>query len=114
MLIRKAFKFRIYPNKEQQAALAIQFGHARFVYNWALNRRKEYYEATGEGLSSYDINNEIKDLKRQSDTEWLKQADSQVLQQKSQDLDRAYELFRRSGKIPPLHFERTYRGSHGN
>ncbi len=93
MLIRKAYKYRLYPNKEQQAALAIQFGHARFVYNWALNRRKAHYEATGESLSGYDINSELKELKRQPDTEWLKQADSQVLQQKSQDLDRAYQNF---------------------
>jgi transposase len=33
MLIRKAFKFRVYPNVEQQEKLAVQFGCARFVYN---------------------------------------------------------------------------------
>ena len=33
MIVRKAFKYRIYPNKKQQAALAVQFGHARYIYN---------------------------------------------------------------------------------
>jgi putative transposase len=33
MLVRKAYKLRLYPNKEQQTTLAVQFGHARFVYN---------------------------------------------------------------------------------
>ena len=30
-MFRKAFRYRLYPNKEQQAGLAVQFGHARFV-----------------------------------------------------------------------------------
>lgn len=33
-MLRKAFRYRLYPNKEQQAGLTVQFGHARFVYNW--------------------------------------------------------------------------------
>jgi len=36
MIVRKAFKYRIYPNREQQAALAVQFGHARYIYNWGV------------------------------------------------------------------------------
>ncbi|MBE9507764.1 MAG: helix-turn-helix domain-containing protein, partial [Chloroflexi bacterium] len=47
MLIRKAFKYRIYPNRKQQAQLAVQFGHARFVYNWGLALRKAHYKETG-------------------------------------------------------------------
>lgn len=93
MIIKKAFKFRIYPTEEQRAELAIQFGHARFVYNWALARRKSHYKETGTGLSSFDINYELKELKNDPDTIWLKQADSQTLQQKSKDLQRAYVNF---------------------
>jgi len=93
MLVKKAFKYRIYPNKEQQAALTVQFGHARFVYNWSLARRKAYYKETGQGLSSYDINKEVTELKHQPDYEWLQEADSQILQQKSLDLKRAYVNF---------------------
>jgi putative transposase len=42
MLVKKAFKYRIYPNQEQRAQLAVQFGHARFVYNWGLALRKAH------------------------------------------------------------------------
>ena len=58
--IRKAFKFRICPNQTQQAALAIQFGHARFVYNWGLSERKHAYEITGKGLSYNEQANALK------------------------------------------------------
>jgi len=51
VLIRKALKFRLYPNKSQQAAFAVQFGHTRFVYNHFLAARKEHYAQTGVGLS---------------------------------------------------------------
>ena len=40
MEVRKAFKYRIYPNVGQQQALALQFGHGRYVYNWGLALRK--------------------------------------------------------------------------
>jgi len=50
MLVKKAFKYRIHPNKEQQAHLAVQFGHARFVYNHFLTVRRDYYRTHGKGL----------------------------------------------------------------
>ena len=40
MICLRAYKYRIYPNREQKGKLAVQFGHARFVYNYALNARK--------------------------------------------------------------------------
>lgn len=93
MLVRKAYKYRLYPNKEQQAALALQFGHARFVYNHFLQTRQEHYQATGEGLSYQDTTRLLRDLKHCPDTEWLQEGDSQVLQQSLKDLDRAYQNF---------------------
>lgn len=99
MLIKKAYKFRIYPNREQKDALAVQFGHARFVYNWGLNLRRTNYKQTGKGLSYTDTANALVLLKREDEHKWLKQADSQALQQKLKDLDRAYSNFfkKRSG-----------------
>ncbi|NDJ78131.1 MAG: helix-turn-helix domain-containing protein [Chloroflexi bacterium] len=38
-IIHKAFKDRICPNQNQQAAPPIQCRHARFVYNWGRSRR---------------------------------------------------------------------------
>ena len=46
-----SFRFRIYPNKEQQDLITKTCGCCRFVYNYFLSRRKEVYAATGNGLT---------------------------------------------------------------
>src|SRR5688572_4347573 len=88
MLIHRAYKYRIYPNKEQEAALAIQFGHVRFVYNWGLAARKAHFFDQGKGLGYNDTAYMLTLIKRF--VPWLKEADSQVLQQSLKDLDQAY------------------------
>jgi len=93
VLIQKGMKYRIYPNKEQQQKLAIQFGHARFVYNSTLAARKTHYKETGKGLSCFDSTKMIVVAKKEIGTDWLTQADSQVLQQKARDVDTAYRNF---------------------
>ncbi|AKB51611.1 Mobile element protein [Methanosarcina barkeri str. Wiesmoor] len=32
----KAYKYRVYPNKDQKRLIKVHFGACRFVYNWAL------------------------------------------------------------------------------
>ncbi len=71
--------------------MATQFGHSRFVYNRGLDARKQHYAETGKGLSYNGTANMLPDWKK--DLPWLKEADSQVLQQKLKDLDRAYGNF---------------------
>lgn len=101
MIIRKAFRYRLYPNQEQKRMLAVQFGHARFVWNWGLNVRKSTYLSTGKWVSYYDLKRQMTALKHQPNTEWLKDADSQVLQAKIEDLDRAYKnFFEKRAKYP--------------
>ena len=39
----KAYKYRIYPNKEQEVIIQKTFGCCRFVYNQTLKYRKELY-----------------------------------------------------------------------
>ena len=51
MKINKAFKFRIYSNSQQKQFLAQSFGCARFVYNYFLRQRIDYYAETGKGLA---------------------------------------------------------------
>ena len=91
MLVLKAFKYRIYPNQEQKAALEIQFGHARFVSNAALAARKRAFFETGVGLTYNDTAWLLKMWKH--GLPWLKAADSQVLPQSLMDLDKAYKNF---------------------
>ena len=41
--MEKAFKYRIYPNREQRILLVKTFGCTRFVYNHYLAKRKDAY-----------------------------------------------------------------------
>jgi putative transposase len=35
----KAYKYRIYPKKDQEEFINLHFGACRFVYNWALEQK---------------------------------------------------------------------------
>jgi len=90
--ILKAYKFRIYPNSSQQAELARQFGAVRFVYNHYRAVREGYYLDTGTGLNYNDCAMDLTDILK-VDYPWLKEADSQTMQQALKDLDKAYKNF---------------------
>ena len=103
MIIRKAFKYRLYPSSEQEQRFAVQFGCARFVYNHFLNVREQYYasrkdNSRNKGLSYVDTNKMLTLLKREPDCDWLRDADSQVLQEALRNLDGAYQNFFRRVK----------------
>lgn len=92
-------KIRIYPNKQQARALAVQFGCARWVYNEALANNQETYKATGKGLNYYAMAVRLPKLKKER--EWLSEANAQVLQQSVQHLARAFEnFFSKRGRYP--------------
>ena len=96
-----SYKFRIYPDSEQQALIARTFGCVRFVYNRFLHLRKETYEASGETLNYVKTSAQLTQLKKE--LTWLKEVDSISLQESLRDLDFAYQnFFRRlkQGKKP--------------
>jgi len=41
MLVNKAYKFRIYPNKKQTELINKKIGCSRFVFNFFLDKQKE-------------------------------------------------------------------------
>jgi len=59
----------------------------------ALARRQEHYKATGKSLSRGVLSAELTALKDKSETAWLKDADSQALQQALSDLFKAFDAF---------------------
>ena len=48
---RRAYKFRLKPTTEQAESLRLFAGARRFIYNWALERRKLTYKARGKSVS---------------------------------------------------------------
>ena len=92
----KAYKFRIYPNKEQKIVIDKTFGCTRFVFNKFLSERKEKYEESKIKLSAYDELKELTDLKKEN--KWLKEVDSRALQKCVFNLDDAFKnFFHRNG-----------------
>ena len=99
--IRKAYKYRLYPNRTQQEKLAVQFGQARFVYNYFLAERQKHYRENGKGIGYNATAALLKALKQTPEYEWLKEGDSQVLQQSLMNLQAAYErFFKKQGGYP--------------
>lgn len=92
----KAYKYRIYPNKEQEILINKTIGCCRFVFNHYLNERINSYKNNQKSLSYNDNANDLKNLKLEY--EWLKEVDSRSLQQALKDLDKAYKNFFRRVK----------------
>src|SRR5262245_2771035 len=89
--LRKVYRFRMKPSKAQAHALNRMAGARRWVWNWGLGRRQEHYKATGKTLPIGVLSAELTALKKQPETAWLAEADSQALQQVLKDLYRAYD-----------------------
>jgi len=93
MKLRKVYRFRMRPTKAQEVDLYRMAGARRFIYNWSLDRRKNYYAEHGKGITAKQLSSELTALKQEPDTMWLKEADSQMLQQALRDVDRAFDAF---------------------
>ena len=87
----KAYKYRIYPNTEQQTLINKHIGACRFLYNLALETKMGAYAVYKKNLSRYDLQVQLKDLKKEC--EWLKEINSQSLQTSLMNLDAAYLKF---------------------
>jgi len=91
------YKFRITPTKEQKDKLDQMFGCSRFVWNYFLDLNNKICLKAKEKdlkkkhLNYYDCANRLTELKKEN--EWLKDANSQSLQQTLKDLDIAYNRF---------------------
>ena len=88
----KSFKYRLYPNKEQEIQIQKTFGCCRFVYNQTLAHRKELYETEKKTMSKIDCNNFVnQNLKKEY--EWLKEVDKFALTNSVYNMDSAYQKF---------------------
>ena len=91
MLINKAYKFRIYPSKEQEILIAKTIGCSRFVFNHFLAKWNDTYKATGKGLTYNSCSSQLTQLKKE--LTWLKEVDSIAIQSSLKNLADAYSRF---------------------
>lgn len=94
--MNKAFKFRAYPNQQQQNLINQTFGCVRMVYNHFLSLRIKEYNDNKRTLSCYDCIKQLPSLK--SEKQFLKNVDSIALQQSVRHLDTAYQNFFKQSK----------------
>jgi putative transposase len=99
--LRRAYRFRLEPASDQDARLRQFAGARRFIWNWALQQRREYHRQTGKSLPARELSARLTALKDQPETAWLREIDSQLLQQVLADLHRAYvSFFERRARYP--------------
>lgn len=91
MLVNKAYKFRIYPTKEQEILITKTFGCSRFVFNHFLAKWNETYQETGKGLTYKSCSAQLTQLKKE--LTWLKEVDSIAIQSSLKNLADAYSRF---------------------
>ena len=100
-MIIKSYKFRIYPNREQEQILNQTIETCRLLYNESLEERRK-----DKWLSYYDQKKQLTE-KRNSVKDSLKHIHSQVLQNVLLRLEKAFQNYRRdSTKIGQPHFKR--------
>lgn len=88
----KAYKYRLYPTKQQEELIQKTFGCCRFVYNQTLAYRKNLYETKKESMSKIDCNNYINRVLKK-EYEWLKEVDKFALTNSVYNMDSAYQKF---------------------
>ena len=107
-IIHKSFQYRIYPTEDQKKFLDQQFGGARFVYNFFLNRRKDEYLNNKKSLNYYDDAKFLTELKNQDGYAWLYDITAQTLQASIRNLETAFfKFFKKKAKFPRFHSKKN-------
>lgn len=82
----KAYKYRLYPNKEQEKYFTKCFGCVRFIYNRLLSDKIDYYNKTKKNLNNTPA-------QYKTEFPWLKEVDSLALANAQMNLQTAYNNF---------------------
>ncbi|EMK7206232.1 helix-turn-helix domain-containing protein, partial [Escherichia coli] len=85
----QAFKFQLRPGGQQEREMRRFAGACRFVFNRALARQNENHEVGNKYIPYGKMAFWLVEWKNATETQWLKDAPSQPLQQSLKDLERA-------------------------
>lgn len=88
----KAYKYRIYPNRQQEEQIQKTFGCCRFVYNQCLDYRQRKYKEEKESMNKTSCNNYCNQILKK-EYEWLKEVDKFALTNSIYNMDSAYQKF---------------------
>lgn len=104
---RTAFKFRIFPTKEQEILLNKTFGCCRFVYNRMIEVQKERFEQNQKHLSKFEASSfYTRELKPKYS--FLYEVDKYSLNNAIFNLENAYsKFFKKTGNYPQFKSKRS-------
>lgn len=105
----KGFKYNLSPTKKQIELIDKHIGASRFVFNLALECKKMAWEGNRVNLSGFDLQKQLTDLK--NECKWLKEINSQSLQQSIANLEKAYFSFFKGQNNFPNFKKKSNRGS---
>jgi putative transposase len=103
----KSLKYRLYPTNSQKELISKHIGSSRFVYNLALETKTTAYLGNKHNFSPFDLIKQLPDLKKEC--EWLKDVNSQSLQQSIQNMDIAFKKFFKGSGFPK--YKSKHRGN---
>jgi putative transposase len=112
----RAYKYRLYPNKNQTVLINKHIGCCRFVYNHGLEVKEFWYLLEGRNISCYELINQLKKFKE--GIPWLYEVDSQALQQSIINLFKGYNFFFKGNAEGPnfknKYNAQSFRNPHGS
>jgi putative transposase len=100
-VIKYTYKFRLDPTEDQVVLLEKHFGSVRWAYNYFLNQRKEEYLNSKKSINYNKQSAFLTKLKKDEETSWLKEINSQSLQFSLKSLEAAFDgFFAKRTKFP--------------
>jgi putative transposase len=95
--MKKTFKFRLFPSKQQRRLLDSTLEECRWLYNRTLQERRDVYEQKGISLTNYHTDALIP-LWKATERPSLSSVHSQILQQVGERVNLAFQAFWRRCK----------------
>lgn len=112
LAVKRAFKYRFYPNDEQASELARTFGCVRLVYNMALAARSEGWRLRQERINYNATSALLTDWKKTEELVFLNEVSSVPLQQALRHLQSAFiNFWAKRAKYPTFKSKKRSRRS---
>ena len=90
-MLRRTFKYRLYPNRQQREKLQATLDVCRELYNAALQERREAWSLHRKGIHYVEQANQLPDIKAVRDD--VRAVHSQVLQDVLRRIDKTFQAF---------------------
>ena len=97
----RAYRYRLYPNKQQQAEIAKVFGCCRYAYNYYVREHERVWSEEQRTATEFDLMNSLRAVKY--DKPWLLETDAAMLEHTAFRVKNGYRYFFDHINIHPPH-----------